>query len=208
MIWFALLATFAPASDVLPRSAVQDGTVAYSATAELYEAPPVRPFEPRPGFAGGEAEGDAPNGAMRRPLTGPVVVEAYRGAYEASPSDTEVAYDQGVTQAELSMDVRMGPLDGRWRVTASDGTDLLHLVMSDRGGSRPVEGGWFRPAAAGSASELGPLGAVTRAGSTVVIPVPDSDGRLELRLQPAGDGWTGVLSGDGPDRTVRMSRPS
>lgn len=207
MIWLALLGTLAPATADLPRLDVQDGAVSYSAASDLYTVPPVRPFEPTPGFAGGAAEGDAPPPTLRRLLREPVVVEDYRGTYEAAPTDVEIAYEQGVVQAEMSMDGRMGPLDGRWRVAAADGTVLLQLLMTDPGQGRPIEGGWLRPAAAGEASDVGSLGTVTRDGSTLVIPVADEDAPIELRLHPSGQGWTGVLTGDGPDRAVRMSRP-
>src|SRR5690606_9432710 len=106
--------------------------------------PPVRPYEPS--WDTPEAEGDAYM-VTRRALEVPVVLQAYNGTYEATPTDAEVVYQQGVTSAALRANSLMGPLDGRWRVTASDGTPVLELLMMDRGDGALVEGAWREPSA-------------------------------------------------------------
>ncbi len=107
--------------------------------APAYEAPPVRPFEPTGPLVVQGSEAVAPT---PRTLDAPVPVDAYRGDYEQSPTETELAYAQGVAQAEISMDSRMGALDGSWRVTNASGVVLFTLVLADDGLGAPVEGAW------------------------------------------------------------------
>ncbi|WP_287011751.1 hypothetical protein [Brevundimonas sp.] len=100
MIWFA----FAPA--LAAGLTLQTPYGALDATPETYQPPVVRPFEPPSDFGREQAQGDSGDAAHRRALTQPVVVGAYVGSYETSPSDAETAYDQGVAQAEITMDSR------------------------------------------------------------------------------------------------------
>lgn len=67
------------------------------------------------------------------------MVNGYLHSYEVSLSDGEIAYAQGVAQAEINADAHMGSLDGRWTVVAEDGVSLLSLVLSDAGEDVPVE---------------------------------------------------------------------
>ena len=166
---------------------LQQAAPPHPSTLVLYEAPAIRPFEPPSDFGREEAEGDAETDAHRRPLETPVTVDAYVRSYEFSPGDTEVAYDQGVASAEIRTDQTAGPLDGVWAVTDEAGRELFALVLSDRGGL--VEGGWR-----GADGD----GAATVEGRLLTL-----DGRGTLSLEPAGEGWRGMLDG-GP---VRLSRP-
>ena len=68
------------------------------ATPETYQAPIIRPFEPPSDFGREQAQGDANADLHRRPLTAPVVVDAYDGSYEVTPTDGQTAYDQGVAR--------------------------------------------------------------------------------------------------------------
>jgi hypothetical protein len=172
------------------------------ATPETYQAPVVRPFEPPSDFGREQAQGDADMDLHRAPLTRPVDVGAYVGSYEVSPTDAEVAYDQGVAQAEIDTDRLMGPLDGRWRVSAADGAPLMSLALTDRGQGRRVEGAWRRLDAPPETPLSGPAGPVATVGGKLVVPVSGG----ELRLQPAGPGWTGEWVQDGRARPVTVSR--
>lgn len=192
MIWFALASALA----------VQTPYGQLDATPETYHAPVIRPFEPPSDFGREVAEGDADDALHRRPLSAPVVVSAYRRSYETSPSDTEVAYDQGVAQAEINMDRRMGPLDGRWHVVGADGKTLLSLVLTDQGEGRRIEGAFRRLDVRATDRPSGVAGpAATRADATIV-PLGDS----ELRLKRAGDGWNGELVHGGRTRPVTLTR--
>lgn len=195
MILFALIAA------VAMEPAIQT-TSLLAATPETYQAPVVRPFEPPSGFGREEAQGDAATDRHRRPLTAPVEVNAYVGDYEVSPTDAEIAYDQGVAQARIDADARSGPLDGRWRVTSSDGKPLLSLALTDLGGGRMIEGAWRRLDLPAGTDQGGPAGPAFKSGDIAVIPLSGG----ELRLQPAANGWTGDLIEKGRARPVTVSR--
>ena len=172
------------------------------ATPETYQPPVVRPFEPPSNFGREEAQGDSDETLHRRKLTQPVVVGAYVRSYETSPTDLEIAYDQGVTQAEINMDSRAGPLDGRWRVKDADGKPILSLALTDLGEGRMIEGAWRRLAPRAADKDSGFAGPAATDGETVVVPAAGG----ELRLQAASNGWTGVLVQDGRSRPVTLSR--
>jgi len=176
---------------------------ALAATPETYEVPVIRPFEPPSDFGREQAQGDDGGEVHRRALTAPVTVDAYVRSYETSPTDSEVAYDQGVTQAEIDTDARMGPLDGRWRVADSEGRPLLSLALTDRGGGRMIEGAWRDPAG-GAVARTGIAGPARRVGDIVIVPLQGA----ELRLERAGQGWAGTLVRDGRSRPVALSRPA
>ena len=207
MILFALMtalafspAAAAPADEPMSR---QD------ATPETYQAPVVRPFEPPSDFgreaqARSQAQGDAAGERHRPALTAPVVVDAYVGSYEVSPGDGEIAYDQGVAQAEIDADRRSGPLDGRWRVAAPDGRPLLSFALTDRGEGRRIEGAWRRLDDRAASTPGGVAGPASSDGQTAVVPLAGG----ELRLHAAARGWTGALVQNGRARPVAVARPS
>ena len=178
------------------------------APAELYAPPVVRPFEPPSDFGRVRAQGDADAGVHRRPIIAPVGVEAYRRSYEVSPTDAEIGYEQGVHQARLNQDARMGPLDGRWRVTGADGKTLLDLVLSDRGSDTSVEGAWSRrtveASAQSDAHDMGVVDAVDRDAGAVVIEVRVDGRPVSLHLRSAPTGWSGRMTGADGDQPVTM----
>ncbi len=168
-------------------------TAPHPSSLEPYSAPAIRPFEPGSDFGREIAEGDAAATAHRRPLTAPVTVEAYDRSYEASPTDLEIAYDQGVASAELRTDQTAGPLDGFWRIEDAEGRALYDLVLMDRGVG-PVEGGWRNGRDMGGAVSDGQTLTLEGGGGVIV-------------LERAGPGWRGQLSLDGRTRPVTLSRP-
>lgn len=164
---------------------------------ELYQAPVIRPFEPGSDFGREIAEGDAANPPRRRALTTPVTVDAYRGAYEATPTDIEIAYEQGVASAELRADQTAGPLDGLWRIDDAEGRPLYEILLIDPGVGL-IEGGWRGDRDAG--------GAVSD-GRTLTLEGLSPEGGGVIVLDRAGDGWRGRLTVDGRTRDVTITRP-
>lgn len=193
MIWLAF------ASALTVQAA--DGPL--EATPETYQPPVIRPFEPPSDFGRTRAQGDDAAPLRRAPLTQPVTVDAYVSSYELSPSDAEIAYEQGVAQAEIDTDRRMGPLDGRWRVMGADGKAFLSLALTDRGGGRMIEGAWTRLDSPPGIEHSGPAGPVTTDDQTVVVPITSG----ELHLRQTGSGWTGALIQNGRSHPVTVTRP-
>lgn len=184
----------------------QDPAAAPPSSQRLYERPLVRPFEPPSDFGRETARGDPNAPAWRRPLILPISVDAYRHSYEVSPCDAEIAYNQGVTQAEIDHDARMGPLDGRWRVLAEDGASVMSLVLFDEGAGRRIEGPWSRRTRPGATGSLEPVEAVRH---DIFGPVTVSLGEGgALTLNSAADGhWVGVMTRDGETAPVVVRRP-
>ncbi|WP_269515197.1 hypothetical protein [Brevundimonas subvibrioides] len=181
----------------LAVSTAQEGAVPYGTP--VYAPPVVRPYEPPSNFGRIVAEGDGGGDVTRRPIVRPVAVESYRGSYEYAPTTAEEAYNRGVAQAETSMDARMGPLDGLWRVRDAAGNTLISLALTDPGSGRPVEGAWRKD---GGRGELGVIEQVERTDDAVTLVW--SQGRLVLRA--GAPGWTGELTLDGRAVPVTISR--
>ncbi|MBF0665732.1 MAG: hypothetical protein IR159_09380 [Brevundimonas sp.] len=165
----------------------------HPSTLEPYSAPAIRPFEPDDDFGREIAEGDSAHPAHRPPIAGPVTVDAYDGSYEATPTDLEIAYSQGVRSAEIRADQTAGPLDGAWRVSDAGGRTLYELVLMDRGAGR-VEGGW---------RDGGDFGGAVAEGRALIL----EDGGGRIVLEPTGDGWRGRLTIDGQILPVTLTRP-
>ena len=189
MMLFALIS--------LAAAPVQSAPVPYAA--QLYAPPVVRPFEPPSNFGRVTAEGDGGGDGRIRVIPAPVSVEAYSRSYERAPSRADNAYDAGVENAERTMDGRMGPLDGRWRLTDEAGRALMTLSLMDQGASKPLEGAWRT---ADATAEVGPLVATERGADVLVLDMGDA----RLALSPTGEGWSGTLSRDGRERTVTLVR--
>lgn len=179
-----------------PQDPAASGTPPSAQPRTAYSPPPIRPFEPSSTFGREAAQGAEGAEVWRRPIVAPVVVDAYVGHYEATPTDIELAYDQGVASAEIRMDQRMGPLDGRWRVTGDDGRVVYDLILADAADDTdPVEGGWRS-----ASGETGVAAAVDAA--TIVL-----DGAGTLRLTSGPTGFTAILSQGGRERPARLVRP-
>ncbi|HEY1072183.1 hypothetical protein [Brevundimonas sp.] len=170
--------------------------VPYAAPSDLYRLEAM-PFTPPANFAPVAPQGDsvAESADLRRRLDSAVTVDDYRRSYEQPPSPLAQAYDQGVANAEISADSRMGALDGRWRLLDQDGTELMRILLRDPG-DRPIEGAWRKD------WRVGPIPAATKSGVEAVLTLPD--GVLTLRRTPGG--WRGVLKGPDGEKTVTLSR--
>ncbi len=197
MMWLALLSVLV----------AQNPDAAPPSSERLYERPAVRPYEPPSDFGRERAQGDDESPVFRKALTAPVSVDAYRHSYEVTRGDADVAYDQGVTQAEIDYDARMGPLDGPWVVIDAQGREVARLALVDPGDDRMIEGAWMRPAMPGVAGDLEPVEAVRRDVIGRVSVWMGDAGSLILSHQDAGE-WLGVLRhGDEAD-PVFVRRPT
>ncbi|NEX92712.1 hypothetical protein [Caulobacter sp. 17J65-9] len=153
-------------------------------TQPLYTPPAVRPFEMPAGVSY-----DPPGVQIDDPVTAQAVqLDAYARSYEGPKTVTEQVYDRGVRGAFESAQVRMGRLDGEWRVSGADGQPLMVLLLSDPGGGE-IDGAWrdLRAGPGTSASDL--LDSVTRQGGELVIRfTPHGQTHpAELRLTTATD---------------------
>lgn len=164
----------------------------HPSTQDSYQAPVIRPFEPGSDFGREIAEGDAASPPHRPSLTTPVTVDAYRRSYEPAPTDLELAYEQGVTSAEIRADQTAGPLDRWWVVRDEAGRLLYELVLSDPGFG-PVEGGWRSERDGG--------------GATVADGVLTLDDGAAITLERDGAGWRGQMTLNGRTRPVTITRP-
>lgn len=164
---------------------------------EPYSAPVIRPFEPGSDFGREIAEGDAAGPPRRRALTAPVTVDAYRSSYEATPTDIEIAYEQGVASAELRADQTAGPLDGLWRISDAEGRTLYEVLLMDPGVG-PAEGGWRKG---------GEIGGAVSDGRTLTLEALSPEGGGVIVLERAVEGWRGRLTVDGRTRPVTITRP-
>lgn len=165
----------------------------HPSTQTLYEAPAIRPFEPGSDFGREVAEGDGEAGATRRALTAPVTVDAYARSYEASPTDAEIAYEQGVASAEIRTDQTAGPLDGVWVVRDGAGQALYEVLLMDSGPAAAVEGGW---------SHAGRSGVATAGDGVLTL-----EGVGSIALERSGEGWRGQMNRDGRRQPVTLTRP-
>lgn len=164
----------------------------HPSTANAYQAPVIRPFEPGPDFDREQAQGDVEAERRRRPLERSVTVEAYARSYELASSDIEAAYEQGVIAAEARADQESGRLNGIWRIVDADGRARYDLVLNDPGVG-PAEGGWRNGSGRGAA---------TSDGATLML-----EGAGVLKLERTGSGWRGVLTADGQSQPVSLVRP-
>jgi hypothetical protein len=131
------------------------------------------------------------------------------------PVDAEVAIRAAYQYAEN----QQGPLDGRWSLTAQDGTPLFAFVMADTGGAPSsraaspgapaIEGAWRDLRRAGGYSGSGLLMSVTHLADTVEIRFEETypGGATVVTLHAdAGGVWSGSLTEDGASRPVVMKR--
>lgn len=182
----------------------QETAYGRASSPELYVAPVIRPYEPPSAFGRQVEEGDVGRAIRSRPITAPVAVEAYRDNYEQSPSLGEVGYEQSVHRARAAAEARMGPLDGAWTATATDGRVLLDLILSDRGPDKPVEGAMSLNDATRTTLAVT---SVSQTDGEAVIEASVDGRALRLELRRAVDGWTGTLGGLGRSQTVSLSHP-
>ncbi|CAN5387695.1 hypothetical protein BH10PSE2_BH10PSE2_24780 [soil metagenome] len=182
----------------------QETAYSGAGSSETYSAPVIRPYEPPSEFGRQVAEGDADVSVRNHPIAGPVAVEAYRDTYERSRSRGELSYDQGVEQARVSQNARMGSLDGVWQALDPQGRPVADLVLSDRGPGTAVEGAINLTQTRATV----PIASVVRSAAGVEISVASRGRPVTLRLQPGPGGWSGVLTGPAGSTPVTLAKSS
>ena len=177
------------APEVAPRPTLVPAVAAAPlrvAEPELYERPLVAPYEPPSDFGRMAVEGDA-------------VGRAGRGA---GRPDAETDYHLAVEERRQRAQALMGPLDGLWRVTDSQGRELLDLSLTDRGPGRPLDGVWLGQTPAG-APRSSSVAVLLRQDEIVRLGLGDG---LVLELTRGADGWRGSLI-EGRRRQAAVLRP-
>jgi hypothetical protein len=184
--------------------ALQSASLADRSVFETYSRPAVAPYQTPSDFGRETAQGDGDFTPYRdAPLT-PVTIDAYRHSYEYSPSDREIAYEQGVAQAEFDADIRAGALDGRWRLIDEAGRLLAYLSLSEPSNASAA-GAWME-AASGWAGQRR-SGAVSLLRRDERAATMDLVGEGRLILARAADGaWVGMLADAEGARPVVLKR--
>ena len=116
----------------------------------------------------------------------------------------------GVAAAETAR----GPLDGRWRVSLVDGQPLYVFQISDSGGVpdarsiEPIEGAWRDLRRPNALDASGVFAVVRRDQEQLSIVFYEGVGEEAetLRLDAAGQAWTGELVTAGTRSKVVMTR--
>ena len=199
----SLFVLIAPLAGAL---AIQTPSLADPSTRDSYSRPAVAPYQTPSDFGRETAQGDGDFTPYRAPLLASVTVDAYRHSYEYSPDDREIAYEQGVAQAEFDADVRAGALDGRWRLIDQSGRTVAALAVSDAPDA-VTAGAWMEPAVGWAGRpRSGAVSLLERQGRQVTL---DLIGEGRLSLARAADGrWVGVLIDSQGARPVVMKRPA
>jgi hypothetical protein len=175
-----------------------------AASSEVYAAPVIRPYEPPSDFGRQVEEGDVNRPIRSRPIAGPVAVEAYPGNYEQNRSSGEVSYVAG-RQSRPRLGRRPDGAAGRG--VERRGRRRPPGAGSGPVGSRTVEARRGSPEPERPTRSTAPVDSVTRDGGEAVIEASINGRPVRLRLQPAGKGWTGTLSGLGRDQAVSLAHP-
>jgi len=117
----------------------------------------------------------------------------------------EQVYEMRVRGSIAAAQNLQGPLDGGWRVTGTDGGQILALQIVDKaGGGGVLEGAWRDVRRAGAVGSTGLIDDLQRDGEDVVARFSVHEGQTStLTLRPTPDGrWTGELIEDGAIRPV------
>lgn len=130
---------------------------------------------------------------------------------------SEDAREAAVKGAYAAAQARRGALDGRWRLSATDGRVLYIFQLSDPGpipdprSSTPsvpvIEGAWRDPSRASDDGGSGFLTSVQRDGAGLTLRFTDHERSEVVSLrQRAADDWTGTILGEAVSRPVVMAR--
>jgi hypothetical protein len=163
----------------------------------------------------------APNPAPVPPSTVPPGTVPSTSGDTPPPPPPPPPIDIGATikAAYESAENAQGPLDGRWRLSGSDGADLFAFVMADTGGAPSsraaspdnpaIEGAWRDLRRQGGLGDSGLLQSVAHIADRVEIRFYEADPSaptvVKLRIDAAGV-WSGDLVEAGSSRPVVMRR--
>ena len=167
----------------------------------------------------GADEPEAPPPAAQTPSTTPAP-PTIDSILEQQQQVTEDARQAAVRAAFDAAQARRGELDGRWRLSTSDGQALYVFQFSDPGRSPDprssdpsapvIEGAWSDPRRGGSGGGSGFLTSVQRDGAGLMVRFTDRDPARPqvVTLRQRADGaWSGALVvGEAASQPVVMRR--
>jgi hypothetical protein len=120
-------------------------------------------------------------------------------APDGGPSKAQV-YELRVKGSIAAAQSLQGPLDGAWRVTGADGTQLYALQLVDKaGGLGELEGAWRDVRRPGSVGSTGLIEELRREGDDIIVRFSPKVGQSSvLTLRSSGyERWTGQLAENG-----------
>ena len=183
---------------------------------ELLKSAPAAPSQPSD--EDDEARGvdlDLPDAAPNTPSRpGPVsvpgqrvLVDDHNRTPEPPLTSAERGYESRIRAGFSAAETRQGALEGRWLVRSQAGA--LYAFQLIDSGSGTLDGAWSDPRRPGALTGSGYIRSASRSTDrlTLSFEAPPHRGavRLQLRAEPAGQ-WSGVLSEDGVEVSVRMQR--
>ncbi len=183
---------------------------------ELLKSAPAAPSPPSD--EDDEARGvdlDLPDAAPNTPSRpGPVsvpgqrvLVDDHNRTPEPPLTSAERGYESRIRAGFTAAETRQGALEGRWLVRSQAGA--LYAFQLIDSGSGTLDGAWSDPRRPGALTGTGYIRSASRSTDrlTLSFEAPPHRGavRLQLRAEPAGQ-WSGVLSEDGVEVSVRMQR--
>jgi len=118
---------------------------------------------------------------------------------DGAPSKAQV-YELRVKGSVAAAQSLQGPLDGAWRVTGADGSEIYALQLVDKaGGLGELEGAWRDVRRPGSVGSTGLIEELRREGDDIVVRFSPRVGRSSvLTLRPSGyERWSGQLVENG-----------
>jgi hypothetical protein len=118
---------------------------------------------------------------------------------DGAPSKAQV-YELRVKGSIAAAQSLQGPLDGAWRVTGADGTQLYALQLVDKaGGLGELEGAWRDVRRPGTVGSTGLIEELRREGDDIIVRFSPRGGQSSvLTLRSSGyERWTGQLAENG-----------
>jgi hypothetical protein len=181
---------------------------------DLLKSAPPAPSQPsdEDDEAGG-VDLDLPDAAPNTPSRpGPVsvpgqrvLVDDHNRTPEPPLTSAERGYESRIRAGFNAAENRQGSLEGRWLVRSQAGA--LYAFQLIDSGSGTLDGAWSDPRRPGALTGSGYIRSASRSTDrlTLSFEAPPHRGavRLQLRAEPGGQ-WSGVLSEDGVEVSVRM----
>jgi hypothetical protein len=142
------------------------------------------------------------------PDPAPVTIDQVAKTPGGSLTPQEEAFDQQVRQSYSVVDQKQGPLEGAWRLMASDGKPLFGFQLADlpKGG---VEGAWRDLRRQSALGGSGFIAEIYRDEDSLRMNFYERDGEAatEIVLTPSASGeWSGNLWDDNRKIPVIMKR--
>ena len=136
-----------------------------------------------------------------------VLVDDHKRTPEPPLTSAERGYESRIRAGFTAAENRQGSLEGRWLVRSQAGA--LYAFQLIDSGSGTLDGAWSDPRRPGALTGSGYIRSASsstdRLSLSFEAPPHRGPVRLQLRAEPAGQ-WSGVLSEDGVEVSVRMQR--